>query len=107
MSSEMKLFGTPLLLLLVRSALAATVKRGIAWADPEHPEDVALFRNLIITWNYNWAQSPNSYLTGVGKFVPMQWNGNGINNLEQAVRSQNATVVLVSRSSHSFHRLII
>ncbi|KDQ10749.1 glycoside hydrolase family 128 protein [Botryobasidium botryosum FD-172 SS1] len=84
--------------LLVRPELvqAATSKRGLAWADAAHPNDLALFnRTGKISWVYNWAPTPDSYLKTSGlEFIPMQWNGAGIANLASTVTSQKAKAVL-------------
>ncbi|KDQ10748.1 glycoside hydrolase family 128 protein [Botryobasidium botryosum FD-172 SS1] len=78
------------------AAITKTSKRGIAWADPGHPGDLALFNHTSkISWVYNWAPTPDNCLKTSGlTFVPMQWNDAGIASLASSVKSQKAKVVL-------------
>ncbi|KAG9083114.1 hypothetical protein FRC07_014010, partial [Ceratobasidium sp. 392] len=66
-------------------AAAANPKRGLCFAESDHPGDIKLANQTgtALTWTYDWAQTPPDYLkTSTTKltYIPMQWGRNGIAN---------------------------
>ena len=60
--------------------LPRSSKRGVGFASPFYPEDVALLANAI-SWGYNWGPNPSSSIAEQMDayevdFCPMAWNAN-------------------------------
>ncbi|PPQ99524.1 hypothetical protein CVT24_005314 [Panaeolus cyanescens] len=71
-------------------------KRGIGYAG-DIPEDIinANQTKSLISWQYNWANIPPNYLaTSNIPYVPMQWGSANIDTFSDAVRIQDAPVIL-------------
>ncbi|KAF8644421.1 hypothetical protein AX16_008481 [Volvariella volvacea WC 439] len=85
------------LLVLPFASAAKNPKRGLAFAEPDTPFDIvrANQSNSVISWIYNWAQTPPDYIARSGiPFIPMQWGAGGAENFASAVRAQGARTVL-------------
>jgi len=66
-------------------AVEANGKRGLCVGDPfTYPDNFQAFKsNKAVSWYYNWSPNPKTSSNDPNlEFVPMQWNGNGIENLE-------------------------
>ena len=90
-----------LLYLIVASGLAVAKKdsrRGLTFPSTDNPEDVLNINQTqsVISWIYDWALSPPSYLVNTSvEYVPMQWGAGNIENLASAVKNQSAKTLLV------------
>ena len=90
-----------LLYLIVASGLAVAKKdsrRGLTFPSTDNPEDVLNINQTqsVISWIYDWALSPPSYLVNTSvEYVPMQWGADNIENLASAVKNQSAKTLLV------------
>ncbi|KAF8640678.1 hypothetical protein AX17_000334 [Amanita inopinata Kibby_2008] len=72
-------------------------KRGLAFAAGEAPDDIlnANQTGSLISWQYNWASVPPSYLaTSNIPYVPMQWGSSNIENISNHIQAQGADTVL-------------
>ena len=71
-------------------------KRGLGFSAT--PDDIinANQSASVISWQYNWASMPPTYLaTSNVKSIPMQWGSSGIQAFSDDVRAQEADVILV------------
>ncbi|KAG5639442.1 hypothetical protein H0H81_002313 [Sphagnurus paluster] len=86
------------LVLSIFSCLAAkNPKRGLAFADGANPNDikVANTSSSIISWHYDWAQSPPNYLAQSQiTYIPMQWGTNGIESFAAKAKASGAKTIL-------------
>ncbi|KAF7351224.1 Glycosyl hydrolase 53-domain-containing protein [Mycena sanguinolenta] len=81
-------------------------KRGLAFALPKNPTATDIDNAAVditkanqstgaVSWVYNWNITAPDYLADSGlEFVPMQWNGVGIENLAATVKQLGAKYVL-------------
>ncbi|KAF8582541.1 glycoside hydrolase family 128 protein [Ramaria rubella] len=82
-------------LLIVASLVRSESKRGLDWADGANPQDMKKFNGTsVVTWAYNWSPTPVDLTTSGLEFVPMQWNGAGIQNLSAEVSNLRAKEIL-------------
>lgn len=88
---------------------AKNAKRGLAFAESVYKTDIKQVNTTksVISWQYDWGQSPPSYLTQSNiPYVPMQWGTNGESNFSSLVKQQGIKIALVCRneflSSHNF-----
>jgi hypothetical protein len=73
-------------------------KRGLCFAEGDHPGDIkkANTTSSVLSWTYDWAQTPPDYLKKSGiEYIPMQWGKNGIETFAQQVKAQGAKRILV------------
>ncbi|KAF8073624.1 hypothetical protein FPV67DRAFT_1409792 [Lyophyllum atratum] len=86
------------LVLLVNSCLAAkNPKRGLAFAEGDHPDDIKVANqsSSVLSWQYDWGQSPPTYLAQSKiTYIPMQWGANGIETFAAKVKASGAKTVL-------------
>jgi hypothetical protein len=68
-------------------------KRGLAFAPPQYPQDLAAV-SAGISWWYNWSLIPNGLPTNGVEFVPMVWNGSYTANDLQTKVNVNAKYLL-------------
>jgi len=71
-------------------------KRGIGYAG-DVPGDIinANQTDSVITWLYNWADTPPDYIaTSNISYIPMQWGSVNINKFPDAVKAQGAKTIL-------------
>ncbi|PFH49053.1 glycoside hydrolase family 128 protein [Amanita thiersii Skay4041] len=72
-------------------------KRGLAFAAGDTPDDIINANQTkgLISWQYNWASIPPTYLATANiPYVPMQWGSGDIQTLADNIRAQDAKVVL-------------
>lgn len=72
-------------------------KRGLAFAAGDTPGDLnnANQSASVISWQYNWADSPPDYLVESNiKYIPMQWGGAGLDSFADQVKAQRADTIL-------------
>ncbi|ODQ51667.1 hypothetical protein SAICODRAFT_141982, partial [Saitoella complicata NRRL Y-17804] len=62
-----------------------TGKRGLAWPW-DNTDPVSLFSTPKVSWLYDWSPSPVAAIPSNIEFVPMQWNGVNIQNLDAIVQ---------------------
>lgn len=73
-------------------------KRGLAFAAGDTPSDIlnANQTQSVVSWQYDWSNSPPEYLKESDiEYVAMQWGSGDIENLMGKVQSSGAKVVLV------------
>jgi len=69
---------------------ARTGKRGLAWFNSKSCSDLKLMKS--VSWFYNWAPTPdqemvNCFLELGIEYIPMQWGGGGLPDLNQTIYS--------------------
>ncbi|KAF8158278.1 hypothetical protein B0H34DRAFT_656390 [Crassisporium funariophilum] len=72
-------------------------KRGLAFAEADNINDIkkANTSASVVSWQYDWAQTPPDYLAKSGiQYIPMQWGVNGIETFAAKVRAQKAKIIL-------------
>ncbi|GLB38518.1 putative expressed protein [Lyophyllum shimeji] len=84
--------------LLASSSVAAkNPKRGLAFADGSNPNDIKVANqsDTVISWQYDWGQSPPAYLAQSQiTYIPMQWGAGGIETFADRVRASGAKTTL-------------
>ncbi|KAK7056924.1 hypothetical protein VNI00_002642 [Paramarasmius palmivorus] len=83
-------------LLAIEICAAKNPKRGLTFCS-SNPQDIlkANQTTSVISWQYNWGNSPPDYLASSGiPYVPMQWGAGGITNFSTVVKAQKATSIL-------------
>jgi len=81
------------------SSAAKNPKRGLAFAESDHSGDIKLASasSSVVSWVYDWGQSPKDYIASSGiPYVPMQWGTDNIQNFASLVKQQGAKTILVS-----------
>ncbi|PRP75722.1 glycosyl hydrolase 53 domain-containing protein [Planoprotostelium fungivorum] len=85
-----------LLICTVFALVAASGKRGLGIGSPFNAStDFKPFQaTKAVSWYYNWSLKPLQPAPKCIEFVPMQYNGNGIENLEKTLLALKANRVL-------------
>jgi len=69
---------------------ARSGKRGLAWFNSKSCSDLKLMKS--VSWFYNWGSTPdqemvNCFLELGIEYIPMQWGGGGLTDLNQTIYS--------------------
>ncbi|RDB28679.1 Alkali-sensitive linkage protein 1 [Hypsizygus marmoreus] len=83
--------------LLMVSAAPKNSKRGLAFAAGDTPGDLnnANQTKSLVSWQYDWGNSPAVYLaTSKIEYIPMQWGSGKIEQFADAVKTQGAKTIL-------------
>lgn len=85
------------LLSTAAAAPAANSKRGLAFSDAKNAGDISHAKGTAVSWVYDWGHAPAAEVKSSGlEYLPMQWNGDGIDGFGAAVKALGAKNILVN-----------
>ncbi|THV03872.1 hypothetical protein K435DRAFT_240184 [Dendrothele bispora CBS 962.96] len=84
-------------LLFASASFAKNAKRGVSFPSSNNQADIQNLNQTKseISWQYDWGIYPAPFLAESGiEYVPMQWGAGGIENLSNAMASQQSKHLL-------------